>query len=201
MNPEFVILSAREGVMRGLKTSLGVLTGAAVVLCSAWTLNAGPPSNPTKEAKGNKSDDEKRVSLAVARDRAKLLHDVYSSTLETMHRHYFRREGAVLPARALDDVFAEVDRKTKVKSRWIAVNTPAMSISHEPETAFEKKAAAELADGKEAVELAEKGEYLRATPIPLGAGCVGCHTKFGATDNNKKARFAGLVVSIPIKDE
>jgi hypothetical protein len=186
--------------MSAAKTSLGVLTGAAGLLCIACTLNADPPAPPAKGKPAEKSDDEKRVSVAVARDRAKLLHDVYSTTLDSMHRHFFRREGAVLPARALDDVFAEVDRKTKIKSRWIAVNTPAMSISHEPETAFEKKAAAELADGKAEYESTDKGEYLRATPIPLGAGCVGCHTKFGATDN-KKARFAGLVVSIPVKDE
>lgn len=189
--------------MYAAKTILGVLTGTAGLFYFAWALNAEPPAPPSREAKGKaaeKGNDEKRVSVATARDRAKLLQDVYSTTLDTMHRHYFRREGAVLPARALDDVFAEVDRKTKIKSRWIAVNTPAMSINHEPETAFEKKAAAELADGKSEYESTEKGEYLRAAPIPLGAGCVGCHTKFGATDN-KKPRFAGLVISIPVKDK
>jgi hypothetical protein len=128
------------------------------------------------------------------------MHDIYSATLDTMHHRYFRREGAVLPARALDDVFAEVDRKTKIKTRWIAVNTPAMSINHEPVTAFEKKAAEVLAEGKAEYATTEKGYYLRATPISLGAGCVSCHTRFGATDD-KKPRFAGLVISIPVKDE
>src|SRR3954471_12027413 len=112
--------------MSAVKAGLGVLTGAVGLLCFAWTLNADPPASSGKEAKGKaneKADDEKRVSVATARDRAKLLHDVYSTSLDTMHRHYFRREGAVLPARALDDVFAEMDRKTKIKSRWIAVNT------------------------------------------------------------------------------
>jgi hypothetical protein len=185
---------------------LGVLVGASAIFCSVWSLSAEPPRTPgevpAKEVKGKSTEkpDDKSVSVAVARDRAKLMHDIYSATLDTMHHRYFRREGAVLPARALDDVFAEVDRKTKIKTRWIAVNTPAMSINHEPETAFEKKAATELSAGKADVESTEKGYYLRATPIPLGAGCVSCHTRFGATDD-KKPRFAGLVISIPVKDE
>jgi cytochrome c553 len=112
----------------------------------------------------------------------------------------FRHDRAVLPARAMEDVFAAIDRESKIKTRWIAVNTPAMSINHEAETAFEKKAAAEIAAGKKEFEGVEKGYYLRATAIPLGAGCVGCHTKFSAT-TDKTPRFAGLVISIPVKDE
>jgi hypothetical protein len=184
----------------------GVLAGASALLGSVWSLSADPPPSkagvPPKEVKGQfaRQPDDKCVSVAVARDRAKLMHDIYSATLDTMHHRYFRREGAVLPARALDDVFAEVDRKTRIKTRWIAVNTPAMSISHEPVTEFEKKAATELAAGKAEFESSEQGYYLRATPIPLGTGCVSCHTRFGATDD-KKPRFAGLVISVPVKDE
>jgi hypothetical protein len=182
------------------RTTLGVLCGATGLLCFAWTLSAGQP--PAKETKGKPAEksDEKRVSVAEARERAKLMHDVYSATLDSMHHHFFRRDRAVLPARALDDVFKEVDRKTKIKTRWIAVNTPAMSLNHEPETAFEKKAAAELAEGKADYEATEKGYYYRASPIPLGSGCVSCHTKFGVTED-KKPRFAGLVIAIPVKDE
>lgn len=205
--------------MNVARTGLGVLAGASAFLGSVWTLSADPPPVPAegppkeakdakgakdaKEAKGKpveKADDDTRVAVAVARDRAKLMHDIYSATLDTMHHRYFRREGAVLPARALEDVFKEIDRKTKIKARWIAVNTPTMSVNHEPETAFEKKAAAELAAGKAESESTEKGFYLHAGPIPLGAGCVGCHTKFGATDE-KTPRLAGLVISIPVKDE
>ncbi len=203
--------------MNVARTARGVLLGASALLGSVWTLSADPPPpvpapTPPKdakvakeatEAKGKpavKPDDDTRVPVAVARDRAKLMHDIYSATLDTMHHRYFRREGAVLPARALEDVFKEIDRKTKIKTRWIAVNTPAMSVNHEPETAFEKKAAAELAAGKAEFESTEKGSYLRASPIPLGVGCVSCHTKFGAAED-KKPRFAGLVIAIPVKDE
>lgn len=181
--------------MTAVKTCFGVLAGAIGFLWGALSLSADPqpPGAPAKAP-------DTRVSVATARDRAKLLHDVYSATLDSMHHHFFRRDGAVLPARALDDVFADVDRKTKIKSRWIAVNTPAMSLSHEAETAFEKKAAAELADGKPEYEATEKGVYYRASPIPLAAGCVGCHTKFGA-GAAKTPRFAGLVIAVPVKDE
>lgn len=54
----------------------------------------------------------------------------------------------MLPARALEDVFDRVDRKSGVKASWIAVNTRAMSVDHEPKTEFEKKAAEEIAKGK-----------------------------------------------------
>jgi hypothetical protein len=189
------------------RISLGTVFGAAGVLGFTLTLNADPPRPPSgepskqsKAAPGAKADDDRRVPVAVARDRAKLMHDIYSATLDSMHHHFFRRERAVLPARAMEDVFDAIDSKSGIKSRWIAVNTPAMSIHHEPETDFEKKAAAEIASGKADFERVEKGYYFRAGAIPLAAGCVGCHTKFGS-NNDKTPRFAGLVISIPVKDE
>ncbi len=177
--------------MTGGRTRLATLTALAALFGLTWNLNADPP---------RKEKDEKRVGVPEAKERAKLMHDIYSATLDSMHHHFFRRDRATLPARALDDVFAEVDRKTKVKTRWIAVNTPAMSLNHEPESVFEKKAAAALAEGKPDFEATEGGYYSRATPILLGPGCVGCHTKFGP-GNDKKPRFAGLVISIPVKDK
>lgn len=144
--------------------------------------------------------EDNRVSVAVARDRAGLMHEVFADTLEVVHRHYFRRDGAVLPSRALEDVFTRLDRRSGVKAKWIAVNTPAMSVNHEPETAFEKAAAAELAGGKAEISRVEKGYYLRAGAIPLTAGCVGCHTR-NAPITDRKARLAGLVIAIPVKGE
>jgi hypothetical protein len=144
--------------------------------------------------------EETRISVSEARDRAKLLHEVYQSTLDAVHHHYFRSDRPVLPARAMEDVFADVDKRTGVKARWIAVNTQAMSVHHEPDTAFEKRAAAELAGGKSEYEQVEKGVYRRAGVIPLGAGCVGCHTRMSGAPV-KSPRFAGLVISIPVKDE
>ena len=74
-----------------------------------------------------------------------------------------------------------------------------MSVNHEPQTSFEKKAAEELTAGKKDYERIEDGYYRRAGVIPLGVGCVGCHTKLFAA-NAKTPRFAGLVISIPVKE-
>lgn len=137
-------------------------------------------------------------TVASARERAKLLHDVYATTLEVIHRHYFRRDGPVLPARAMDDIFEEMARMSGGYANWIAVNTKAMSIDHEPTTEFEKRAAAELSEGKPEVELVTKSVYRRATPILLGTSCVGCHTKM-FSEPPKTPRYAGLVISIPLK--
>ncbi|MEO6787132.1 MAG: DUF3365 domain-containing protein [Chthoniobacteraceae bacterium] len=137
-------------------------------------------------------------AVAVARERAKLLHDIYSTTLDVMHRRYFRQDGPVLPARAMEDVFEDMAGLTGDKANWIAVNTKAMSINHKPKTAFEKKAAQELSTGKEEYELVENGVYQRAAVIPLHTNCVGCHTK-NFTDAIKTPRFAGLVISIHLK--
>src|SRR5437870_2085923 len=51
------------------------------------------------------------VSVTAARDRAQVLHGVYVATLEVMHERYFHDEKAIVPARALEDVFAEMARQ------------------------------------------------------------------------------------------
>lgn len=168
-------------------TGLGLLTLAV----GPVGLSAGPKAEPKA------APDEKPMSVEEARERARLLHKVYSSTLDTMHHRYFRRDGATLPARALEDVFKDMEKETNIKARWIAVNTPAMSIHHEPETEFEKGAAREIGAGKAEVERVEGGVYERAGAIPLAAGCVGCHTN-SFTTPVKTPRFAGLVIRIPV---
>ena len=158
---------------------------------------ASHPKNKPEEAPIKPSD---RVSVAAARERAKLMHEIYSTTLDVMHRHFFRSDRSVLPARAMEDVFAEMTRQTSTQARWISVNTKAMSIHHEPETEFEKQAAKEIAAGKADLELIGDGYYQRAGRISLGGGCVGCHTnQFSSSSASPK--FAGLIIRIPVKDE
>lgn len=144
--------------------------------------------------------NEKRVPLTTAQDRAELMHEQYAETLEVIHQRYFRRDGAVLPARALEDVFARIDQRFGVKASWIAVNTPAMSIQHEPKTAFERAAAEEIAKGKTSYSRVEDGYYLRAGAIPLGPGCVSCHLGLSAA-GNKIPRFAAIVIAIPVTEK
>ena len=140
------------------------------------------------------------VSLEVARDRAKVLHDVYTATLDVMHDRYFHGERAIVPARALEDVFGQIARQSKMEARWISVNTKAMSVNHEPKTEFEKQAAAEIASGKETFEKIEDGKYRRAARVELHADCVSCHTAF-FTQVPKTPRYAGLILSIPIVEK
>jgi hypothetical protein len=180
--------------------------GAAWIFCAALISYAEPPegeangSKAKKKAAAEEPGDEHRVSLAVARERTKLSQDIYESTLHVMHRYYFRNERSTIPARAMEDIFSDLENESKIKARWIAVNTKAMSIDHEPETDFEKQAAAAIADGKTEFELVEKGYLHSARAIPLGAGCVGCHTGF-FSEMPKSKRSAGLVISIPINAE
>jgi cytochrome c553 len=165
---------------------------AAGLFVLPFAMTVGP-------TRADEPDPDRRVSVAQARERAKLMHEVYAATLDSMHHHFFRRDRAVLPARAMDDVFAQVGRRTGVEAKWIAVNTPAMTVDHEPKSAFEKEAAAAIAGGKASFEKVEGGSYQRAGVIPLGTGCVSCHTRSLTPD--KTPRFAGLVVRVPVKGE
>ncbi len=188
--------------MRWQTMILGALTGAAGVYCLSLPLNADPLARSAQQpsAKMPAKGMEKHVSVAEARERARLLHQVYAATLDTIHHYYFRSDRPTLPARAMEDVFAEIDKEAKIQTRWIAVNTPAMSINHEPKSDFEKEAAAQLAAGKLDYDRVEKGYYRRAGVIPLGAGCISCHTRFSPAPV-KTPRFAGLVISIPVSDK
>jgi hypothetical protein len=137
-----------------------------------------------------------RVSLEVARDRANLLHDVYASTLDVMHRRYFHGDRAIVPARAMEDVFSDLKHQYHVEANWISVTLKPMSIDHEPKTAFEKEAADEIKAGKREVESMEAGYYRRAVAIPLTGGCISCHG--GLFRQSTRKHFAGLVISIPV---
>ena len=156
------------------------------------------PKEPTVTAAQSAAQLE--AAVTAARERAKLLHDVYSTTLDAIHHHYFHREGAVIPARAMEDVFEGMAGMSGTMANWISVNTKAMSIDHKPRTEFEKTAAEELSAGKEAYELVGKHFYRRAARIPLGTNCIGCHDgMFSAS--NKSPSWAGLVISIPLHIE
>lgn len=136
-------------------------------------------------------------AIAQARERAKLLQEVYASTLDVLHHRYFKPNLPVLPARAMEDVFSEVSRKAKVQARWLAINTKAMSIDHEPRTDFDRKAATALSRGEAVYEQVSDGVLHRVGAIPLNGGCVSCHAGLFA-QASKTPRVAGLVISVPL---
>lgn len=180
-----------------------LLTGVA--LMAGWcAMNARSvaeetaPASPPAETK--QPEEEKPLKVDEARRQAKLAHQIYGATLEVMHERYFHDDRAMVPARALEDVFQTIDKQSKIQARWISVNTKPMSINHTPKSEFEKRAAKEIGDGQESVELIADGYYHRASAIPLSAGCVSCHNGF-FTASPKTPRFAALVIRMPVKDE
>jgi len=166
--------------------------------CAAWVYGKEPAGSGGEGATAADAPAP-RISVETARDRARLLHGAYAATLDAMHHHYFQTNRSVLPARALEDVFADLSDQTQIEARWISVNTPAMSVHHEPRTEFEKKAAEMLGAGKPFHEQIEEESYLRAAPIPLGGGCISCHLGFSKAAG-EKPRFAGLVIRVPISE-
>ena len=137
------------------------------------------------------------VSLEQARERAKLLHQVYAATLEAVHTNYFEGCRGVAPARAMKDIFRDVEQESGIQARWISASFKAMNIGHEPQTEFEKHAALELARGADPVETVEEGFYRRAAGVPFQGSCIGCHSEnFGSTSPRRK--YAGLIISIPV---
>ena len=172
----------------------GMFCSCAGLLCLAAAWCAEPAANKADD------EDSRRVAVATARDRAQLMHDIYAATLDTMHERYFHGDRAIVPAHAMEDVFAQIKRQSNVEARWISVNMKPMSINHEPKTEFEKRAAKEIAGGKEKVEIIEDGYYRRAGAIPLGDGCISCHGGL-FQQPTKSPKFAGLVISVPVKQD
>lgn len=189
-------MADRPFVSRMAIAAIGIALISAA-LCSAPQGGETPAETSPPKKKAPVIEDKDRVSVEVARDRAKLMHDIYSATLDVMHHRYFHREKSVVPARAMEDVFDEMKLNSKSEARWIAVNLRAMSIDHEPETEFEKHAVREIVAGKSDVETIEGGYFRRATVIPLHDGCISCH-EGTFRQPTKTPKFAGLVISIPV---
>ena len=182
------------------------MPGILFCIASITFISAVFSDDPTKAAVNDapstqaSGDDTLRIPVETARDRARLMHEIYSATLDVMHRRYFHGDRAVVPARAMEDVFAEIKRQSDIKARWISVNMKAMSIDHEPDGEFEKRAAKEIAGGKQDVETIEDGYFRRATAIRLKSGCITCHGGF-FQGQEKTPKFAALLISVPVNSE
>ena len=144
-------------------------------------------------------DISTRYPVEEARQRAELLEQVYLATLEMLHHSYFHGDRAVVPARAMEAVFREMEQRTHSQARWISVSLKAMNIDHDPRTDFEKRSARTLRKGDAKVETIEQGFYRRAIPISLNGGCLHCHDGFGR-GTSTTPKFAGLIVSVPVRE-
>jgi|JI9StandDraft_1071089.scaffolds.fasta_scaffold01224_9 hypothetical protein len=174
--------------MQVSKRAIAFVALTAAVALAPWILAEGhpePPQNPAVEK---------------ARDRANILHKVLHSTLKVIHRRYFHEDRAVIPARAMEDIFDEMKHEGHFEARWIAVNLRAMGIDHEPATEFEKLGAEALKNGKPEYEFVDDKIYRRVAPIPLQNGCIGCH-EGGLRSSGSKGKMAALVISIPLESQ
>lgn len=185
-----------------VRIAFGALSGLFI----ASQFNAAPADEPTSQktsppegSRVPKKEKIARVSLEVARDRAQLLQQVYASTLDVMHHRYFHQDRATVPARAMEDIFDDMRRKSIAEARWIAVSLKPMSLNHEAESDFEKHAVKEIKSGKKEVETIDDGYYRRAVSIPLTGGCITCHDGF-FRQSSPSAMYAGLVISIPVTE-
>ncbi|MCC7423466.1 MAG: DUF3365 domain-containing protein [Planctomycetaceae bacterium] len=137
------------------------------------------------------------ASLKEARGRARLLHESLHSTLQYVHREYYREdEGLKIPAVTLKGVFRDLEAAHKVKIRWLAVNARAMSVDHEPSDDFHKEAIKAIGAGRESFETIEKDVFRYAGAIVLHAECLKCHLP-ARTSN--KPRSAAIVISMPLQ--
>jgi hypothetical protein len=188
-------MTVRGWLKRGAVAAAALVLGMVLSIRGASIGAEGLVESAAEEQAGAGA-----APLTSARERARTMHSLYAATLEVMHDRYFHGERAMVPARALEDVFAEIARQSQVEARWISVNTKPMSLKHEPQSPFEKRAAKALAAGQEEFELVEDGYYQRAGAIPLHGGCVSCHSGF-FSKASESPRFAGLIIRIPLAKE
>ncbi|MCA9035499.1 MAG: DUF3365 domain-containing protein [Planctomycetaceae bacterium] len=191
----FLAISSVSGLIAG-EQPLSTTVPSVPVSTSAEQETADAEKHPTDTITSNEKPVQ-RYTLQAARERAELMHEIYRATLDAMHHRYFHGERAVVPARAMEDVFEDIQKQNQSQARWIAASLKAMSINHEPETQFEKAAARAISRGEDGIEVIEDGFYRRAGSIPLTGGCIGCHGGF-SIQPSATAKFAGLVISIPI---
>ncbi|WP_417387245.1 c-type heme family protein [Gimesia sp.] len=184
--------------------SLCVLLSVAVLLsvvCLAEEQNKDADQLCEQKVKGEPGgkQDLKKANVDAAREQARLLHEALHSTLLIVHQKYYREDEKLpIPSSVLDEVFEHLQETRDIKFRWISVNAEAMNIDHEPQTEFEKQAAKAIADGKTEYEQVEKGVYRHAGMICLPSQCLKCHMP---NRRSTATRFAGLVISLPVKEK
>ncbi len=80
-----------------------------------------------------------------ARRQAEILHDTLHSTLQVVHHRYYREdEGLLLPAAALREIFADVEKRQKIELHWLAVEGEVMNTDHRARDEFEQAAVTAL---------------------------------------------------------
>ena len=154
--------------------------------------------SPIESQIGGAEPGYRRIETEEARARVKLLESAYLSTLQQMHRRYFDgNERAAVPSSVLEDVFRRVDYDNGTKSRWIAVNTPAMDPKHEPNDVLTKEIASFLKSNNKRFEKIIDDKFVSGRAITLFANCQKCHVSALGQQNGGR-KVAGLIIEIPL---
>ena len=174
------------------------LTSTSLSLLAIAAISGDELPATNSDAMTQDADSENRpATVAEARGRARILHESFHGVLQVMHRDFFDEEaGLAIPSKSLEDVFKELARSYDVKMRWLAVNTDAMSVDHNPRTEFEASAVKALASGKQEFESNENGLYQHAGAIRLSSRCLKCHLP---NRTSTKDHTAALVITMPLR--
>ena len=166
--------------MKTVTTSIGLLM-LVLVVTSART---DQPQHST-------------LSVAQARRQAEILHDTLHTTLQVVHHRYYREdEGLLLPAAALREIFADIEKRQKIELHWLAVEGEVMNTDHRAKDDFELAAVAALKADKPFHEEVTATTYRRAGPITLRNECLKCHVP---DRKSTEDRTAGLVITISLR--
>lgn len=132
-----------------------------------------------------------------AKVRARLLHETVHGALLVMHRDLFREdEGFTLPARSLDDVFAEMKRSHGVEMAWLAIDAKPMDVNHAADDEFEKQAVKAIAAGADEYGAVEGNRYRHAGRIRLASECLKCHLP---ARTSLEDRSAAVTISMEVQ--
>jgi len=169
------------------------LTIAALGLSST----TGKSDDTKGSGKSAVSEEDYPASMEEARGRARWMHEAIHGSLQVMHRDFFGNgdDNLSLPSQSLEDVFLQLDESWGVEARWLGVNAT-KDADHEPQDAFEKKAAKAIAAGETEFFAVERGKFRYVGMIRLKNECLKCHVPRRTTLED---RFAGLALSIPLK--
>jgi hypothetical protein len=151
---------------------------------------------PPVQAQGKSEPDAK--ALERTRDMVKMLDDLYKTSVVAITSNYVEKQADVPAATIAKEVFEAMHKKGWHTARLVDATGKPKNKENVPTTDFEKKAVAEIKDGKTYFEEIGKVEgkpvFRAATIVPaVMKQCTVCH-------GGKEGRLLGVIVyEVPIK--
>lgn len=167
-----------------------------VLLVFAAVMMAFEPSRTPIQAQGKTEPDAK--ALERTREKVKMLDDLYKTAVVSITSKYVEQQADVPAAAVAKEVFEAMHKKGWHSGRLVDATGKPKNKENLPQTEFEKKAIAEIKDGKayyEEVGNADGKPVLRAATIvpAVMKQCTVCH-------GGKEGRLLGAIIyEVPIK--